>query len=276
MRGRDRTFTQPVGTVQLSGTGRDPDGVFRAFRWEKVSGPSATLRQQNTANLVLSDLRTGEYVFRFTATDDDGASASDEVVLTVVGDEPTNQPPVAKAGGDKSLTLPNNSITLRGGGTDPDGVFRGFRWEKVSGPAATLRQQNTANLNLSDLVAGKYIFRFFVTDDDGATDSDEMTLTVKEAPNATPLASNTRVSAYPNTFRDRVNVEIKEATAESYHLSVYDALGRIYHQEHMTAEPWEDKVKAIDLSNRGMGAGAYFVSVSSSDYRKVIRVVKSE
>ena len=274
--GRDRTLTQPVGTVQLSGTGYDPDGVFRAFRWEKLSGPSATLRQQNTANLILSDLRTGEYIFRFTVTDDDGASGSDEVVLTVMGDEPTNQPPVANAGRDKTLTLPNNSTILQGGGTDADGVFRGFRWEKVSGPAATLRQQNTANLILSDLVAGEYVFRFFVTDDDGATDSDEIALTVKEAPNATPLASNTRVTAYPNTFRDRVNVEIKEATAESYQLSVYDAQGRVYYQEHVTAEPWEDKVKAIDLSNRGMRAGVYFVSINSSDYRKVIRVVKSE
>lgn len=272
--GLDKTLMLPNNSTVLRGTGNDPDGVFRAFRWEKVSGPSATLNQQNTANLRLSDLVAGEYVFRFSATDNDGATASDEVVLTVVGDEPSNQPPVVEAGPDRSLQLPNNSIILRGTGNDPDGVFRGFRWEKVSGPSATLNQQNTANLNLSNLMAGEYVFQFSATDNDGATASDETTLRVVGASEVTPLASNTRITAYPNTFRDDVNIKIEASQPESYLVQVHDALGRIYYQDQITAEPLAVKVRNIDLSGQGMQAGVYFISLNGAQHREVIRVVR--
>ena len=273
--GPDRTVTLPQASIILRGKGSDPDGNFRAFLWEKVSGPSATLRQQNTANLKLSDLVAGVYVFRFSATDNDGATASDEVTLTVVGGEPTNQPPVADAGQDKTLRLPNNSIILRGKGNDPDGNFRAFFWEKVSGPSATLNQQNTANLKLSNLVAGEYVFRFSATDNDGATASDETTLRVIGTPEAAPLANTTRVTAYPNTFRDDVNVTIETSQPASYQMEVYDALGRSYYQEQVAAEPLAATVQHIDLSNQGMRAGVYFISVNNANYRKVIRVVKA-
>ena len=273
--GPDKTLMLPTSSTVLRGTGSDPDGVFRSFRWEKVSGPSATLSQANTANLKLSNLVAGEYMFRFTATDNDGAMGSDEVTVIVIGDEPTNQPPVANAGSDRTITLPANTITLRGGGSDPDGVFRGFRWEKVSGPSVTLGQANTANLKLSDLVAGEYVFRFTVTDNDGATDSDETTLTVRGAPGAAPLASNTRVTAYPNTFRDQVNVEIRDAAAESYQLIVYDALGRVHYQTQVATGHLGSKTQYVDLANRNLPAGAYFIAVEAVDFQEVIRVMKT-
>ena len=46
-----------------------------------------------------------------------------------------NIPPVANAGVDNTITLPANSVTLSGSGTDADGTVVSYSWAKISGPA---------------------------------------------------------------------------------------------------------------------------------------------
>ena len=43
----------------------------------------------------------------------------------------TNNPPVANAGTDKSITLPTSSTGLTGSGTDADGSIVGYQWQQV-------------------------------------------------------------------------------------------------------------------------------------------------
>src|SRR5690606_1085551 len=102
-----------------------------------------------------------------------------------------NQSPTADAGADQQITLPENSVTLQGAGTDPDGSIVTYEWTKISGPAVTLAGQNTATLDASAMVQGTYVFGLTVTDDDNATGYDEVTIAVSVAPsgpNEMPLA----------------------------------------------------------------------------------------
>ena len=46
-----------------------------------------------------------------------------------------NQPPIAKAGVDKIIKLPNDSTMLDGSAsTDPDGRITEWIWKKIAGP----------------------------------------------------------------------------------------------------------------------------------------------
>lgn len=92
---------------------------------------------------------------------------------------PSNKAPVANAGGDKTVTLPNNSITLQGSGTDSDGSIVSYQWTKVSGPSVTLSDANKASLKLTKLVAGTYVFCLTVKDNQNAVASDNVTVVVK-------------------------------------------------------------------------------------------------
>lgn len=47
-----------------------------------------------------------------------------------------NQPPVAMAGFDQTITLPDDSIELTGTGTDPDRNIVSYSWSKISGPSS--------------------------------------------------------------------------------------------------------------------------------------------
>ena len=185
--GGSKTITLPANSVVLNGSGTDSDGSIASYSWTKVSGGAATLANANTPNLTASGLAAGTYVFRLTVTDNQGAQASDNATVTV--NPAANVPPVANAGGSKTITLPTNSVVLNGSGTDSDGSIAGYSWTKVSGGAATLTNANTANLTASGLTAGTYVFRLTVTDNQGAQVSDDASVTVNPAANLPPIAN---------------------------------------------------------------------------------------
>ncbi len=81
--GSDKSITLPTNSTALSAQTKDVDGRIVSYNWSKVSGPSASLSGSGTANLNLSNLVEGVYTFRITVKDDKGASAYDEVKITV-------------------------------------------------------------------------------------------------------------------------------------------------------------------------------------------------
>ncbi|MDB5202084.1 MAG: hypothetical protein JWQ27_1493 [Ferruginibacter sp.] len=95
---------------------------------------------------------------------------------------PPNVLPTANAGPDKTITLPVNSTTLDGSGTDSDGTVTGYAWTQVSGPSTGLIANSTyAQTAVSNLVAGTYTYRLTVTDNSGGTKADDMQITVNPA-----------------------------------------------------------------------------------------------
>ncbi|MBO9703541.1 MAG: T9SS type A sorting domain-containing protein [Sporocytophaga sp.] len=185
--GTDKSITLPANSLSITGTGTDSDGTIASYAWTKVSGGAATLTNANTATVSLSGLVAGTYVFRLTVTDNTGATGFDDV--TVVVNAAVNVLPVANAGADKSITLPTNSLSITGTGTDSDGTIASYAWTKVSGGTATLANANTATVSLSGLVAGTYVFRLTVTDNRTGTGSDDVIVVVNPAVNVAPVAN---------------------------------------------------------------------------------------
>ncbi len=101
-----------------------------------------------------------------------------------------NQPPVANAGNDQTITLPTNSVNLFGSGNDSDGTIVSYQWSKISGPTQfTIVSPFQAQTTVNNLVQGTYQFQLTVTDNLGATGTDVVIITVNPAPNQAPIAN---------------------------------------------------------------------------------------
>lgn len=107
--GIDREIQLPNNTLTLEGSATDADNDVMTYKWEKVSGGSVSMSDETKLSLSLSGLLSGIYKFRLTATDSKGASASDDVVVTV------------KSMQDQDTTSPSVSVSVpsfpSGGGT---------------------------------------------------------------------------------------------------------------------------------------------------------------
>jgi poly(3-hydroxybutyrate) depolymerase/methionine-rich copper-binding protein CopC len=174
--GADQVLTLPQNTVTLTGSGTTPNGTISSYFWQQVSGGSCVLSGENTNTLQVSGLSAGTYIFSLQVTSSDGhVSAPDQVTVTVSS---ANNPPVANAGPDVNITLPQSGVTLNGSGTDSDGAIISYAWTKQSGGSYTIAGEGTQNPALGGLTAGTYIFRLTVTDDDGAVAFDDISVVV--------------------------------------------------------------------------------------------------
>ncbi len=193
--GPDQTLILPTSSTILPGSGSDDDGTIVSYQWMQASGPAtATMSGATTDTLTVSDLVEGVYAFRLTVTDNDGLVGSDMVSVTVATPEPT-----ANAGPDQSVALPTSSATLSGSGADVDGTITGYLWSQESGPStATMIHPTWATTIVSDLVEGTYVFTLTVTDNDGLTGSDQVTVEVSNPPQNVALGKPTTASSMEN------------------------------------------------------------------------------
>jgi hypothetical protein len=189
--GKDIVLTLPANSTTLDGSASaDPDGSLASYAWTLQSGPAQfTIASPAAVTTALTNLVEGTYVFRLKVTDNKGATHEDDVAVTVSAT--ANQSPVANAGKDIALTLPVNSTTLDGSASaDPDGSIASYVWTKLSGPAQfTIINTTAVTTQLTNLVAGTYIFRLKVTDNKGATHEDDLTVIVSAAANKAPVAN---------------------------------------------------------------------------------------
>jgi hypothetical protein len=117
---------------------------------------------------------------------------------------PTNQNPVANAGTDQTITLPANSVTLTGTGSDADGNVTAYSWTKISGPASGgILSPSNAQTVVNNLTQGVYLFELKVTDNVNATGRDTVQVTV----NTAQTAGSFRVEAENFTAQNGVQTE---------------------------------------------------------------------
>lgn len=141
-----------------------------------AAGGGATAIVENFTNITVTD---GSLTITLSGVTEFPKISGIEVVVP----GSSNAPDVF-AGDDRTITLPNNSITLDGSATDPDGgVIASYVWSQVSGPTtATFSSMNVADPDVSDLEEGDYVFQLMATDDEGDMGSDQVTITVASEP----------------------------------------------------------------------------------------------
>jgi gliding motility-associated-like protein len=180
--GDDKSITLPANSIEITGSASDVDGTISTILWSKQSGPNAfTINSPSNLKTQITALIAGTYVFKLTVTDDDGSNASDIATINVAPAS-VNQSPTANAGPDKGITLPSNSVTINGSGTDPDGTIASYQWSQDSGPSnAVISTPTNASTVIASLIEGSYAFSLQVTDDDGSINTDQANLTVTAA-----------------------------------------------------------------------------------------------
>ncbi|XP_044214921.1 dyslexia-associated protein KIAA0319 homolog [Thunnus albacares] len=183
--GPDRKLFLPVSSLLLDGSGSTDDRAIISYHWDAISGPPGLkLEGGDQAVATATGLRVGRYTFRLTVSDQEGAT--DSASLTVRIQEARSLPPVAHASGSHTLTLPNNSLVLRGSMTDGDQTEVHYLWVRDNqSPAAgdVLYDSDTqASLYLSNLVEGTYLFQLRVTDAQGRSSTATATVEVRPEP----------------------------------------------------------------------------------------------
>ena len=156
----------------------DPDGTIVSYEWRE----GATVL--GTTTIVTTTLPVGVHTIDLTVTDNNGATRTDTVVITVN----PNQAPVANAGADQTVIDSDDNgfeiIVLDGSASsDPDGSITSYEWKE-----GVVLLETTATAS-STFAVGTYTVTLTVIDDGGATSTDTAVITVNPYVNQPPVAS---------------------------------------------------------------------------------------
>ncbi|NWV42164.1 K0319 protein, partial [Grantiella picta] len=180
----------PTTSTFIDGSQSIDDVKIVSYHWEEIKGP---LREQkasaDTPVLHLSNLVPGNYTFRLTVIDSDGAANSTIASLTV--NKPVDYPPIANAGPNQAITLPQNFITLNGNQSSDDHEIVSYEWSlspKSKGKVVAMQGVRTPYLQLSAMQEGDYTFQLTVTDSARQRSTAEVTLIVQPENNSPPVA----------------------------------------------------------------------------------------
>ncbi len=265
--GLNQSMTLPTNTATLNGSGNDIDGTITAYKWAKIAGPATfTITNPTAAITTITGLIAGIYLFELQVTDNSGAIGKATVQITVNAE---NIPPVANAGANQTISLPVNTVTLSGSGTDADGTIAAYAWKQLSGPVDKLTSLNTAISIVDNLVQGVYTFELTVTDNRGASDKDSVTVTIAAA---TFAAQNT-IKVFPNPVVDITTLQINTTNNVTTMLVVVnDVQGKMVYQKQVAAGNGNTKER-IDMG--ALSGGTYFVTVYFDGQQKqTVQVMK--
>ncbi|MGL1886221.1 MAG: family 16 glycosylhydrolase, partial [Reichenbachiella sp.] len=161
-------------SITLDGAGStDSDGTIENYSWliddiEVAVGVSPAI-----------ELSTGIYLIDLIVTDDDGVEGQSQVSVTIT--DPDNIAPTAMAGDDIMLIdtdlSGSESYSLDAlSSTDSDGTIEAYLWSEDASELA-----NSAESTI-DLSVGHHTITLEVTDDDGISATDEVTVVVNQLP----------------------------------------------------------------------------------------------
>lgn len=202
-------------TVNLAGTGTDPDSDQLTFSWAFVSRPAgsaATIANPTSANTSFTADVAGTYDVRLTVNDGHNHTATDDVQIVAAPVGGGNRAPIANAGPDQAGST-GSPVTLNGTlSSDPDGNQLTFSWSFVSRPAgsgASINNGNSATATFTPDLPGVYEVRLTVTDGSLAS-QDTVIITVGQTNRAPTLS----LAATADVVFIGTSIQITAATSD--------------------------------------------------------------
>ena len=203
----------PLSVSFNAGASSDSDGTITSYHWSFGDGSSAS---GITASHTYT--QAGQRTAVLTVTDNDGATDTASVVITVGA---ANQAPTARISATPVSGVAPLSVSFNAGASsDSDGTITSYHWSFGDGSSAS---GITASHTYTQ--AGQRTAVLTVTDNDGATDTASVVITVGAA-NQAPTA---RISATPVSGVAPLSVSFNagassdsDGTITSYHWSFGD------------------------------------------------------
>lgn len=201
-----------------------------------------------------------------------------EWMLSQQQEQPENMAPTVDAGGKQTIYLPVNKTRFTATATDKDGSIASWLWEQLSGPTAKMEGTDSSSLELEELEAGSYLFRLTVTDNRGASTTDEASLEVllPSAIEQEELSSLIQLKAYPNPFRETIKLQMESVQREAVVVSILNSYGTIIYQEETFTRFPGDEAISIDLTGQHFSHGLYFIHLRDKKgrYKKILPLIK--
>ena len=249
----------------------DSDGTISSYAWSQISGTGVELSSPSDQTTTFTSPSVeGDLVFRLVVIDDQSASDSDTVTISVVN---TNINPIAIAGEDQIIAVGESVILDGSASIDSDGTISSYLWSQISGQAVTLSAANEAITTFTaptqeDIL----VFELLVSDELGGSSSDTTSILIQNTtasidgkffPDEVRLIGN-----YPNPFNPKTEIVFEVIKRLKVAVSIYNVYGQEVWRKNLGKLEkgfhralWNGK----DIQGEPVVSGVYFYIVYYGD-----------
>ncbi|MBO9682130.1 MAG: T9SS type A sorting domain-containing protein [Flavisolibacter sp.] len=279
--GNDITITIPTNSVQLNGSGWDPDGTIQSYLWAKVSGPQQySIGNTSAAQTTLTNLVQGQYFFEFKVTDNGGLYATDTIVITVnpaaAVPPPPSQATLPPASYNKiSLTKQNEKLVLNWKvSNEPKTALYTIEKSKDSLhflSIGTITGNNSASANSYSFVdekpwVGYNYYRVIMT----APPNPTLISSVLKLYNSEEAFVITDM--HPMPAHDKIQFSIDAGDASTMSLTLFDLGGK---QCAFTSQALKTGINIFSYPLGAFSAGIYFMRISNGKKTQLLKIIRS-
>ena len=163
--------------VSFKGSSSTDDLGVKQYHWDFRDGSTSA-----EANPTHTFEKTGTLAVRLTVTDNQGASHTDTVTITI-NEKEENKAPDAVVSASPTSGEAALEVQFNGSNSNDDVKVEKYFWDFKDGSTAT-----SSNPSHNFSKAGTYNVALSVTDEEGLTDRETVTITVTEKENKAPTA----------------------------------------------------------------------------------------
>ncbi|MEL6559367.1 MAG: hypothetical protein AAFQ94_14345 [Bacteroidota bacterium] len=227
-------------------------------------------RDELPAGWILCDGYFGRIINGYPIPDMTSHFFDDVRYIMHVGD--FNIYPTVNAGADVYIQESDANVNLLGTAADEDGTIVKYEWTYVSEPAglaATIHTPDQPGTAVSNMQAGNYIFRLIVTDNEGATWFDEMSVLVNKPPVVT-IGGIRDLTIFSGTTQTTLTANATDPEGKTLSYQWYDSANNV-----------RSNTASLLASNLGFG-NHYFKVVVTDQYggtaesAVTVRVIKDK
>ena len=180
--GSDQTVIIAHPVTLSASNSRDKNGTLIGYVWSEINTVYGTVLLSTQPDFTKVDFPLGKHTLSLTVTNNQGATATDTVTVTVK--KPPNQQPVAVAGKDQTITLGDTATFNAGDSHDSDGAVVSYLWTENG----TTLLSTEISFTKADFTVGSHYLNLTVIDNSGVKATDTVTVTVLPLPNQKPVA----------------------------------------------------------------------------------------
>ena len=163
--------------VDFTGSNSTDDNAIESYSWNFKDGSTAS-----NANPTHTFSTAGTYAVELTVTDEHGLSDKETVTITV--NEPSNEAPVARASANPTSGTAPLEVSFNGSSSTDDHGVTSYSWNFKDGSSS-----NNTNPTHTFTDPGTYTVELTVSDENGLTNKDTVTITVNAPQNSAPNAA---------------------------------------------------------------------------------------